>query len=189
MPRRNGSNPRFYAVSRGERTHIRTLAHRSVSGELKSWEKFVVSQGGGTSRAGASTGSSRQHLASDETGSHPPPVYYAIRTTTTGAQTLVLPPNLGPNAGAARNRSICRAIRSPRTLRVSTMRRRMRRTRYPKRRCPPSAERTGRPTSRPRHLVRARIPSLRNGNAPPLPSKASSLETGLFLFPRIARHV
>ncbi len=34
-------------------------------------------------------------------------MYYAIRTTTTGAQTLVLPPNLGPNAGAASNRSIC----------------------------------------------------------------------------------
>jgi len=40
-------------------------------------------------------------------GSQSRPVYYAIRTTTTGAQTLVLPPNLGPTAGTANNRSLC----------------------------------------------------------------------------------
>jgi len=41
-------------------------------------------------------------------GSQPRPVYYAIRTTTTGAQTLTLPPTLGPTASAAvGTRSIC----------------------------------------------------------------------------------
>ncbi|MBC5810610.1 MAG: hypothetical protein GIW95_07140, partial [Candidatus Eremiobacteraeota bacterium] len=42
-------------------------------------------------------------------GSQARPVYYTIRTTTVGNQTLVLPPNLGPTGpGAVSNtRSIC----------------------------------------------------------------------------------